>query len=254
MKLVPQVNRKRLQYLALLLFLGPLLRLVYLDTETVELVLFGARIPREHIYVPVLGGCVLLGLIVYLTIRFGRFFCAFLCPVHLYLEHRHRQKGHWWRKILPWVAPVLAAESVISFVLSYRQQWGMYTEHAFPQPILIAHVITLGVMIGVFLVYEERFCQSACPYAVLQNVCRSEDTVVTVFDRGAARCVDCSACDRVCPMKLDVREQSTEFSCTNCTLCIEACSVILGEGREVMTQVREHELPEEPPGLESNQR
>ncbi|MCP4642590.1 MAG: 4Fe-4S binding protein [bacterium] len=243
-----------MQYLGVVVFFGPLLRLVYFDTATVELVLLGIRIPREHIYLPVLGGCLILGTIVFFTIKFGRYFCAFLCPVHLYLEHRYRSEDRWWHRLLPWVVSVLAAEAVVSFVFSYRQQWAMYTERAFPQPILVAHTIILGVMIGVFYAYEERFCHSACPYAVLQNVCRCDDTVVTVFDHDADRCVDCTACDRVCPMKLDVREQSTESFCTNCTLCIEACSRVLGEGREVMTQMREHELPEEESDLPTNPR
>jgi polyferredoxin len=244
-KLVPQVNRKRLQYLALLFFLSPLLRLFYLDIDKVEVVLLGIGIPRERIYVLVLVVCAVLGVIVYFTVRFGRFFCAFLCPVHLYLEHRHRPGRPAWRRLLPWLVPPLAAEAVVSFVLSYSQQLEMYMTGSFPQPILVAHAVALSVMVGVFFVYEERFCRSACPYAVFQNLCRRENTVVTVFDKGANRCVDCKACDRACPMLLDVRGQSTESFCTNCTLCIEACSRALGQGREVMTQVPEHELPEE---------
>ena len=59
------------------------------------------------------------------------------------------------------------------------------------------------------------------------------------------QCVECFACDRACPMNLDVREQAHESFCSNCTLCIDACRNVLGDGNEVITQMREDELPEE---------
>ncbi len=230
MILVPLANRTKLQYLALLLCLAPLMRIVYLDLDKVEVVIAGLAISRERIYLVVLLAVLILGLIAYLTLKYGRFFCAFLCPVHLYLEHRQR-------RLLPWLLPPLFTEAAVTFVFSYSQQREMYAAHSFPQPILIAHAIILAVMVAIFVVYKDRFCRSSCPYAVFQNVCRSADTVITFFDAAAQRCVDCLACDAICPMKLDVRNQCVESLCTNCALCIDACAKVLGEDKTVISQV-----------------
>ena len=101
MRRIPHLNRKRLQFVGLFFALTPLLRLVYLDTENVELVFFGFRFARENIYLLVLAACTILAVVIFYTVKFGRFFCAFLCPVHFYLEQRSQRRWDTWKKILP---------------------------------------------------------------------------------------------------------------------------------------------------------
>jgi polyferredoxin len=39
-------------------------------------------------------------------------------------------------------------------------------------------------------------------------------------------CIDCSACVRVCPTGIDIRN-GTQLECINCTACIDACDIIM---------------------------
>jgi NAD-dependent dihydropyrimidine dehydrogenase PreA subunit len=36
-------------------------------------------------------------------------------------------------------------------------------------------------------------------------------------------CIDCSRCQKVCPMQLDVRAVGTDPDCIKCGRCVEAC-------------------------------
>lgn len=42
----------------------------------------------------------------------------------------------------------------------------------------------------------------------------------------AGDCIDCSACVRVCPTGIDIRN-GTQLECVNCTACIDACDAIM---------------------------
>jgi len=137
---------------------------------------------------------------------------------------------------------VIFAQSAICFAFPYEQQAALFRAAAFPQPILICHGIVLSVVGGIFWVFRERFCHSLCPYGMFQGVLRSDATLVTALQDPEERCIDCRACDRICPMCLDVRQQSTESFCSNCTRCIDACQKALGPNNEVITQILEAEL------------
>jgi polyferredoxin len=245
MKLVPQAPRRKLQWLALAFLLTPLVRLTYLDIDQTKLVLLGLPVKNDRIYLILLLALAVVGTIFFLSAKWGRFFCAYLCPVHLCFESEKRYHGQTLKKHIFKVLPFLLAQSAICFVFPYSRQLQFLREGAFPQPILIAHLIVLGILSSIFYVYRAKFCHSGCPYGVFQNVLRADHTVVTVYQDPDARCVECFACDRACPMELDVREQSYESFCSNCTLCIDACSTVLGDGKEVITQIREDELPDD---------
>lgn len=243
MKRVPVKRRRIWQGIALFLCLTPLMGLTYLDIEHAQLALLGVAMNTDKIVYLLVGAFVALGTLFFLSSRWGKALCIFLCPLHCSLEARidHRSKA--WVKPLLWLLPVLIAQSVIRFVFPYARQLALFEGAAFPQPILIAHVIALCVAVGIFLVFRERFCHSVCPYGLFQGVLRSDATVVTALLDPDKRCIDCKACDRICPMGLDVRKQSTESFCSNCTRCIDACQGVLGADKEVIAQILEADLP-----------
>ena len=79
-----------------------------------------------------------------------------------------------------------------------------------------------------------RFCTTICPYARFQSALTTAQTRMVNYDvtrgeprgklnrPGAADCVDCKACVRVCPMGIDIRD-GFQFACINCASCIDAC-------------------------------
>ncbi|MFZ1685406.1 MAG: cytochrome c oxidase accessory protein CcoG [Candidatus Zixiibacteriota bacterium] len=94
----------------------------------------------------------------------------------------------------------------------------------------------------VFAWFREQACTLVCPYGRLQSVLLDTNSIVVMYDfkRGEPRgpisrtgeragtgdCIDCSACVRVCPTGIDIRN-GTQLECVNCTACIDACNRVM---------------------------
>ena len=100
-------------------------------------------------------------------------------------------------------------------------------------------VAILGVSLAGSLVYERFFCKYLCPTgAVLGLVSK-----VSLFGikRDEDACIDCSACDKACPMNIEVSTAQTVTSseCISCNECVNACpaagalEVERGRGRKL---------------------
>ena len=107
-----------------------------------------------------------------------------------------------------------------------------------------------AVFFFVYYWFREQVCIVVCPYGRLQGVLLDKKSIVVAYDyvRGEPRgkvkkiktglleenknewdsgdCVDCSACVRVCPTGIDIRN-GTQLECVNCTACIDACNDIM---------------------------
>jgi len=242
MKRIPVTYRRLWQGMTLFLCVTPLLGLSYLDKSNARFVLLGIPFAVDRVIYLLVLAFVTLGILLFLSSRWGKVLCIFFCPLHCTLELRIDHRANRGLQALLWLTPLIFAQSAICLVFPYERQMVLFRAAAFPQPILICHGIVLSVLVGIFLVYRERFCHSLCPYGMFQGVLRSDVTVVTTLQDPEDRCIDCQACDRICPMRLDVRRQSTESFCSNCTRCIDACQRALGPNQEVITQILEADL------------
>lgn len=99
-----------------------------------------------------------------------------------------------------------------------------------------------NVFFFVFYWFREQACIIVCPYGRLQGVLLDRKSMVVAYDyvRGEPRgklkkatldtsagdCIDCTACVRVCPTGIDIRN-GTQLECVNCTACIDACDAIM---------------------------
>ena len=103
-----------------------------------------------------------------------------------------------------------------------------------------ALVIFTLVFFFVYYWFREQVCLIVCPYGRLQGVLLDRNSIVVAYDylRGEPRgkksalspdkgdCINCSACVRVCPTGIDIRN-GTQLECVNCTACIDACDEIM---------------------------
>lgn len=242
MKRVPVTYRRLWQGVALFLCSTPLLGLTYLDKANARFVLLGLPFALNKIVYLLVLAFAALGVLFFLSSRWGKVLCIFFCPLHRALEARIDHRPKRWFQALLWLTPVVFAQSAICLVFPYDQQIALFKAAAFPQPVLICHGVVLSVLAGIFWVFRERFCHSLCPYGLFQGVLRSDVTVVTTLRDPQDRCINCKACDRTCPMRLDVRRQSTESFCSNCTRCIDACQKALNPDKGVITQILEADL------------
>lgn len=90
--------------------------------------------------------------------------------------------------------------------------------------------IVLGATILLSLFIERPFCKYACPYGAvlgLTNLFR-----FIPLKRNKSTCIDCSLCDKSCPMNIPVseKEQVRNHQCISCYKCTSGDGVCPVEG------------------------
>ncbi|MBI2212543.1 MAG: 4Fe-4S binding protein [Acidobacteria bacterium] len=90
--------------------------------------------------------------------------------------------------------------------------------------------VTTTILVVLDLLFvRETFCQSVCPYGLLQGVLVDEKSLHVTFDESAGACIDCGLCERVCNMEIDIRKSAFQMECTRCGNCIDVCNLVLAK-------------------------
>jgi polyferredoxin len=226
-------NRRRIVALlggaaALLL---PFLRIrgrsaVRFDLSTLSLHFFGAVVPIDEFYLVLLGTIFLVALTLWVTVVFGRLWCGWLCPQTVIGEI-----GEWIATALPprfrsggKTLALLPFTAVVSLsLLWYFVPPAEATRGLFRSPTLLGFFLSQWAVIYVMVaVVGPRFCKTACPYAMLQNVLADRETLAVAYDAERAECLRCDRCTRVCPVGIDIRK-GAQRECVACAACIDAC-------------------------------
>ncbi|MBT7067869.1 MAG: 4Fe-4S binding protein [Verrucomicrobia bacterium] len=185
--------------------------------------------------------------IVLASFRYGRVFCSWWCPMHIFLEGigwtgRQKQPG---RGAVTWAGTVLLSALITLAVITCFVPWSMQLsavrEHGWSSTLLMVDTGLFLVFFILFGFVRQRFSLYACPYGLIMRLFKTDTTRVTFYDADAGRCIDCGACDRACPFELDVRQESTGDLCTNCGLCIKTCNGVLGPDKGVISMRQEAE-------------
>jgi len=174
----------------------------------------------------------------------GRFFCGWGCPVGYASrlgEDVERRKGR--RERL--VQHALGAGFVATFVGALMLWWvdprvlveGSWTARAVVLGTFLA--LSLGGFLHAF-VWRFLFCLRVCPIGLYYRFVTSKAPVGVQFVEVPDPCVQCGACVKVCPAKLDPRRLSDapqcspdgsfvrygDAECLRCGDCVEACRMI----------------------------
>ncbi len=106
---------------------------------------------------------------------------------------------------------------------------------------LLGFIVLVVSLVGSFF-YERFFCKYLCPMgAVLSPFSR-----IGLFKikRDAATCIDCKACDKACPVNIEVSKADKVVSgeCLDCDKCVNACPVqgaltVEGPGKKKLSPV-----------------
>jgi polyferredoxin len=197
--------------------------------------------------------------VLYLSWRYGRIYCGWLCPhfsvVETINQTMRRAIGRqsvwekqpqparnpdgtvterdaiWWLAVLP-LAVGFAFLWVISFMSYVWAPWPIWhgLVHGglprFQQIILTVGTLAFSME---FLFARHLFCRFACAAGLFQSLAwmGNRQAMVVGFERGRApECAGCeSECDNACPMRLKPRNvKRMMFSCVQCGQCLNACA------------------------------
>lgn len=233
----------------------------------------------RHIPFYVLGSLMLFGILL------GRLVCGFLCPFGLVQDLLHKiptRKFHVPHRVdraLRFLKYVVLFGMVVGLSLLVTTEAGVtppfFCEFLCPAgtlgagiPLLLANedlravagalfdwklLVLVAILVAAVLV-PRPFCRYLCPLGALYGLFNRFSFYRMGVDEG--RCVGCGACDRVCPMRVEVRANPNSPECIRCGACRKACptdaiaagwswtaekpveSAVGGEGRPVETDCR----------------
>ena len=199
---------------------------VRFDLSSLSLHFFGAVVPIDEFHLVLLGSLFLVSLTLLVTVVFGRLWCGWLCPQTVIGEI-----GEWIASALPQASrsagktvALLPFSALVSLsLLWYFVPPAEATRDLIRSPVLLGFFLAQwGVIYLMVAVVGPRFCKTACPYAMLQNVLADRETLSVAFDPTRAECLRCERCARVCPVGIDIRNGG-QRECIACATCIDAC-------------------------------
>ncbi len=231
-----------------------------------KFIFFGQIFWPQDFFIFAIGLLTFLVFVILFTVAFGRLFCGWACPQTIFMEMVFRKIEYWIDgdanqqkklKAMPWNAEkirkritkmvvfflvsFLIANFFLGYIIGIDRVGLMVQEGVFIHfGVFSSLMIFTFIFFFVYYWFREQVCLIVCPYGRLQGVLLDRNSILVAYDyvRGEPRgklsdptenkgdCIHCSACVRVCPTGIDIRN-GTQLECVNCTACIDACDEIM---------------------------
>lgn len=209
-----------------------------------------------RVFLPLLGTA---GALIYISWRWGRLYCGWLCPHFSAVETINRLMRKSIRKFSVWdLGPLPPYEPngkpfdshpawwpiTIAVAVGFAFSWAVvFLTYLLPPFEVYKNILegslsrnqfifitaaTIALTVE-FLFARHLFCRYACAVGVFQSLAWMANDKAMVIGYDRKRAIDCSscdsACDHVCPMRLKPRSIKRKmFTCTQCAQCLDACA------------------------------
>jgi cytochrome c oxidase accessory protein FixG len=208
-----------------------------LDVPAGRLHAFGASFAIDEAFVVLAATVLATAAFLLVTLVLGRVWCGWACPqtvlgdLTALIEPERRSGVRRWRRPLGFVLVGLVSAVVSANLLWYFVPPGEFLRRLASGTLGPVLAPGWGILFAVVFLdlalLRARFCATVCPYAKLQGVLFDRSTLIVAYDtRRDADCVDCLACVRVCPTRIDIRD-GLQAECIACAACIDACTPIM---------------------------
>lgn len=182
----------------------------------------------------------------------GRFVCGWLCPIGLFqdlmfkIKTRRKYKvlpGHRWLrhfKYLILAVMVVLLPLLVLNIVGLGQPW--FCKYVCPSGVIMGgwplsisnpmirdavgllfswkSFLAVAMLVGGIFLYRP-FCKYICPLGAIYGLFNRIALFRLFVDR--ERCIDCGACERVCPMDIKVRRNPNSVECIRCGRCVAIC-------------------------------
>lgn len=152
---------------------------------------------------------------------FGRGWCGYACWTAMvldFLPYRLPQKP---RKRIGWLRYVVFAAS-LAFVAGLFLAQAKHMEQILFQAFLVGNLLyyAAGIALAFLLRDNRAFCKYLCPVTVFLKPMSYFSLLRITCDH--EKCVSCGKCRQVCPMEVDMQDNSRRRkNGTECILCME---------------------------------
>ena len=194
---------------------------------------------------------VLMGIAFFLVILVGPAFCGWVCPLGTVEELIGKIGRRIFKKkyntfipasidkylrylrygVLIWVVYVTATTMQLVFA-DYDPYYALFNFWTGEVPLTAIVILALTLIGSLFI--ERPFCKYGCPYGALLGLFNK----VRIFTirRNPSTCINCKACDRACPMNIQVSTASAvrDHQCVTCLKCTSEAVCPVEETVELM--------------------
>lgn len=191
------------------------------------------------------GSFIIFVLIFFISVPFGRLFCAYLCPAGGLQECtfpiNDKQPKQGWRNYIKYIIWIIWLSAVIFCYLQKGKivaiDFLFETENGISvssiQSYIIYYVIVCLIFLPSVLSGKRTFCHYFCwmaPFMVSGTKLRKFLHLpgIHIKSKENDKCISCGKCNKVCPMGINVVNEIrngviNNLECIQCGVCIDNC-------------------------------